>query len=68
MGAQCVNRARWDLCGGRRATGGPTATNLKGVFPYVAVAGGAHLTWVRRTPFLANCDPIRGTTHFTFLQ
>jgi hypothetical protein len=25
-GAQCVNRARWDLCGGRRATGGPTAT------------------------------------------
>ena len=27
-GAQCVNRARWDLCGGRRATGGPTATSL----------------------------------------
>ena len=25
-GAQCVNSARWDLCGGRRATGGPTAT------------------------------------------
>ena len=25
-GAQCDNSARWDLCGGRRATGGPTAT------------------------------------------
>jgi hypothetical protein len=25
-GAQCVSSARWDLCGGRRATGVPTAT------------------------------------------
>lgn len=25
-GAQCANRARWDLCGGRRATGGPSAS------------------------------------------
>jgi hypothetical protein len=24
-GAQCVSSARWDLCGGRRATGVPTA-------------------------------------------
>jgi hypothetical protein len=32
-GAQCVNRARWDLCGGRRATGGPTATGPDRDFP-----------------------------------
>ena len=25
-GAQCVSSARWDLCGGRRVTGVPTAT------------------------------------------
>jgi hypothetical protein len=25
-GARCDNPARWDLCGGRRATGGPAAT------------------------------------------
>jgi hypothetical protein len=31
-GAQCVNCARWDLCGGRRATGGPTATRLARLF------------------------------------
>ena len=27
-GALCGSPARWDLCGGRRATGGPTATGL----------------------------------------
>ena len=27
VGAQCPNRARWDLCGGRPATGVPTAAS-----------------------------------------
>jgi hypothetical protein len=26
VGAQCGNAARWELCGGRRGTGVPTAT------------------------------------------
>jgi hypothetical protein len=28
VGAQCGSSARWDLCGGRRVTGVPTATLL----------------------------------------
>ena len=41
-GAQCVRRARWDLRGGRRATGVPTAIQAGSVdFPHLAfgVAG-----------------------------
>ena len=30
VGAQCGSSARWDLCGGRRVTGVPTATPLMG--------------------------------------
>ena len=33
VGAQCGSSARWDLCGGRRETGVPTAT----YFQYYAV-------------------------------
>ena len=29
VGAQCGSSARWDLCGGRRATGVPTATETR---------------------------------------
>ena len=39
-GAQCVSSARWDLCGGRRATGVPTAT-IKSAEP-VTITGEKH--------------------------
>jgi hypothetical protein len=32
-GAQCVRSARWDLCGGRRVTGVPTATGILAARP-----------------------------------
>ena len=28
VGAQCISSARWDLCGGCRVTGIPTATHI----------------------------------------
>jgi len=34
VGAQCGSSARWDLCGGCRVTGIPTATNRTLEFPY----------------------------------
>jgi RNA-directed DNA polymerase len=36
VGAQCPNRARWDLCGGRPATGVPTAISY---FPAQKILG-----------------------------
>ena len=47
VGAQCGSSARWDLCGGRRVTGVPTATH-RSFSPFLA--SGVH-TPVRNRGF-----------------
>jgi hypothetical protein len=38
VGARCGSSARWDLCGGRRVTGVPTATLVTFLAPFSPAA------------------------------
>lgn len=49
VGAQCGSSARWDLCGGRRVTGVPTATDLNSTCPSNSVTANGYSRHLKTT-------------------